>query len=47
MPPKKDKVSVAAVKAPRDVKVIQPLFCKKDSDGNYDCLYQQKKKNNQ
>ena len=49
MPPKKDKVSVAAVTAPRDAKVNQPLVCKKDSDGNYDCrpLYQQKKKNNQ
>jgi len=42
----KNKVSVAAVKAPRDAKVGQPLVCKKDSDGNFNCqtLYKQKQK---
>lgn len=43
----KNKVSVAAVKAPREIKVGQPLVCKKDGDGNFNCkpLYQQPKKN--
>jgi hypothetical protein len=42
----KNKVSVAAVTAPRNVKENQPLVCKKDSDGNFSCkpLYQQPKK---
>ena len=49
MPPKKEskqKVSVAAVTAPREARVNQPLMCKKDSDGNFSCkvFYQQPKK---
>ena len=49
MPPKpadKNKLSAAVVKAPRDAKVGQPLVCKKDADGNFNCetLFKQKKK---